>query len=154
MIIVRPYDRLLVKHSPFACGEEVLDRWLKEQAGQKERRDSTRTLLAVDEKEVRVAGYVTTTTYEVTPGDAHAAVGRRVAYPVPAVLIARLAVDLDYQGAGMGRLLLFETLERLERASHDIGSSWWSSTRSTRTPPASTSSTGFGASETTSSSCS
>lgn len=40
---------------------------------------------------------------------------------MPAVLLARLAVDRDYQGAGIGRLLLLDALRRFERASYDIG---------------------------------
>jgi predicted N-acetyltransferase YhbS len=36
-------------------------------------------------------------------------------------LLARLAVDRSYQGSGIGRLLLFDALARLERNSHDIG---------------------------------
>ena len=121
MIIVRPYSRELVKHSPFDCGEEPLNRWLAEQAGQKERRDATRTWLAADEAKVRVAGYFTTVTYELAPDEIGASLGSERRYPVPAVLIARLAVDRDYQGTGLGKLLLFDALQRLEQASHDIG---------------------------------
>jgi GNAT superfamily N-acetyltransferase len=121
MIIVRDFSRELVKHSPFACGESSLDRWLKEQSGQQDRRNGVRTFLAADEAAVRVAGYYSTVTYELTPEDAGETFGRIPRYPVPAVLLARLAVDRSYQGSGIGRLLLFDALARLERNSHDIG---------------------------------
>ena len=57
MIIVRGFSRELVKHGPFASGEPSLDDWLREQAGQHDRRNGVRTFLAADEAEVRVAGY-------------------------------------------------------------------------------------------------
>lgn len=121
MIIVRDFSRELVKHSPFTSGEPSLDDWLREQAGQQDRRNGVRTFLGADEAKVRIAGYYSTVTYELTPEDAGETFGRIPRYPVPAILLARLAVDRDYQGSGIGRLLLFDALARLERASHDIG---------------------------------
>lgn len=121
MILVRGFDRLIVKHSPFSCGEPELDVWLTEPAGQQDRRHGARTMLGLDEKEARVAGYYTTVTYELTPDEVGESLGRARRYPVPAVLLARLAVDRDYQGSGIGKLLLVDALHRLERASHDIG---------------------------------
>ena len=37
------------------------------------------------------------------------------------MLLARLAVDTRYQGSGLGKVVLFEALERLFRSSMDIG---------------------------------
>ncbi|RXR27932.1 N-acetyltransferase [Oerskovia turbata] len=121
MLISRPFDKLIVQHSEFDCGEPVLDDWLKNYASQNEKRDATRTFLLLDEKESCVAGYATTVTHRLDPHEASAALGRVRRYPLPAVLVARLAVDRRYQGSGVGRLLLIDTLQRLERASHDIG---------------------------------
>lgn len=42
-----PWDSRLDRAS-FDCGEPALNQWLREQAGQSERRDSARTFLAVD----------------------------------------------------------------------------------------------------------
>lgn len=121
MIIVRGFSKELVRHSPFDSGETSLDTWLKEQAGQHDRRNGVRTFLGADEAEVRIAGYYSTVTYELTPEVAGESLGRVPRYPVPAILLARLAVDTDYQGAGVGKLMLFDALQRLERTSHDIG---------------------------------
>jgi GNAT superfamily N-acetyltransferase len=121
VIIVRSFERTIVRHSPFDSGEPELDAWLKEQAGQQDRRDGARTLLGLDEARTRVAGYYTTVTYELRPDDVGTSLWKLRRYPVPAVLLARLAVDREYQGAGVGRLLLFDALSRFERASHDIG---------------------------------
>src|SRR4051812_25607769 len=121
MIIVRGFSRDLVRHSPFDSGEPSLDSWLRDQAGQQDRRNGVRTFLGADEAEVRIAGYYATVTYELTTEDAGETFGRVPRYPVPAILLARLAVDRDYQRSGIGKLLLFDALARLERTSHDIG---------------------------------
>ena len=42
-------------------------------------------------------------------------------YPVPAVVIGRLAVDLRGQGTGLGEILLLDTIRRVVRAGDTIG---------------------------------
>lgn len=121
MIVVRELDRALVRRSPFACGQPDLDRWLREQAGQQDRRHNVRTVVAVDDEADRVVGYHATRAYEVAPArdGVRGAAGRR--YPVPAVLIARMAVDLAYQGRGIGRLLLADALTRIAGVARQVG---------------------------------
>lgn len=121
MIIVRSFDASIVKGSAFDSGEVVLDDWLRNYAGQHEKTSTTRTLLALDEREVCVAGYVAMKTFELGPAEGASALLTKGRYPVPAMLIARLAVHKPYQGAGIGKLLLIEALERLDRISHDVG---------------------------------
>ena len=41
-------------------------------------------------------------------------------FPIPVCLIARLAVDRSEQGAGLGRSLLLDALQRSERASRSV----------------------------------
>lgn len=65
--------------------------------------------------------YYASPTYELSSEVVGESWGRARRYPMPAVLLARLAVDRDYQGAGIGRLLLLDALRRFERASYDIG---------------------------------
>jgi GNAT superfamily N-acetyltransferase len=42
-------------------------------------------------------------------------------YPVPAVLLARLAVDVSVQGRGVGTLLMQDAMERALSVSEEIG---------------------------------
>jgi GNAT superfamily N-acetyltransferase len=121
MFIVRPFTSDALKLHPFTCGEPELDDWLAHYAGQSERRDNARTMLLLDEHEGRVAGYYTMLTFELSVEEAESALGRARRYPVPATLIARLAVDSDYKGRGLGRFLLVQALERLAAASADLG---------------------------------
>jgi predicted N-acetyltransferase YhbS len=47
-------------------------------------------------------------------------VGKR-RYPVPAVLLARLAVDTGFQGCGVGSRLLLHALSQIAEASRHVG---------------------------------
>jgi predicted N-acetyltransferase YhbS len=111
----RRFDR-----SSFNCGNQDLDDWLKTKAGQQERANNTRTFLAVDG--LKVIGYYATTAYRLGLNEAAEmyGVGRR-AYPIPAVLLARLAVDAGSQGRGIGSKLLLHALSQIAEASRHIG---------------------------------
>lgn len=114
-----PFDRSIDK-SAFSSGKLDLDDWLRRYAGQSDRNDTTRTFLAVEQS--RVVGYYATKTIELGLDDAASAygVGKR-RYPVPAVLLARLAVDQSVQGSGLGKALLTDALSRIVEASYSIG---------------------------------
>jgi len=47
-------------------------------------------------------------------------VGKR-AYPIPAVLLARLAVDTGWQGCGIGSQSLLHALRQIAEASRHVG---------------------------------
>jgi GNAT superfamily N-acetyltransferase len=112
MLITRPFDSAALELHPFICGEPELDTWLARYAGQSEKQDNVRTTLLLDEQQGRIAGYYSMRTFELSAADGASATGRSRRYPVPAMLIARLAVDRDYQGHGAGRLLLFDAPQK------------------------------------------
>lgn len=62
----------------------------------------------------RIAGYYTLSATGIQAADLSDEMIRRLPrYPtLPAVLLGRLAVDLDYQGHGLGEMLLLTALER------------------------------------------
>lgn len=116
-----PFDKQWDR-SRFACGKPDLDEWLKTQARQAEDRNNARTFLAVDESEARVVGYYSTLTYRLDLDEVAVAFGSgRRRCPVPAVLLARLAVAGDCQGRGLGTELLRNALERIATAAEAIG---------------------------------
>ena len=121
MLIARPFSREALKLHPFTCGEPELDDWLARYAGQHERKDNARTTLLLDEEAGRIAGYYSMRTFELSAEDATTTLGRARRYPAPAMLVARLAVDVAYQGQGVGRLLLFDALQKLLAAAASIG---------------------------------
>lgn len=79
-----------------------------------------RTFLAVDG--TRVIGYYATTAYRLGLDELAEmyGLGKR-AYPVPAVLLARLAVDKAHQGNHVGAALLVHAMTEIARASRSIG---------------------------------
>ena len=69
-----------------------------------------------------VIGYYATTTYRLEPSEFATGMGagRRV-YPIPAVLLARLAVDAHWAGCGVGSQLLIAALRGAAEASVNVG---------------------------------
>ena len=105
----------------FACGEESLDRWLHRYAAQGERRDATRTFVALDEHGL-VRGYYTLVAAQIEHVEATEAVRKGLSrhFPIPVAILARLAVDKSTQGQGLGASLLNDALERICRAAQEV----------------------------------
>lgn len=106
----------------FDCGREQLDRWLCAYAGQGQRRDTARTFVVCRRGKTDVVGYYTLVASQVKQDEATSEVRRGTSkhFPIPICLIARLAVDHSEQGAGLGRSLLLDALQRTERASRSV----------------------------------
>lgn len=103
--------------SGFDCGNIELDRWLAAHAQASQKADLARTYLVMDTD--AVAAYVSLTTGSIRPEAAPKRYARGMPrYPIPTILIARLAVDRRYQRQGLGARLLAEAL-RLAVAASD-----------------------------------
>lgn len=114
-----PLDTARHDRSLFDCGNHALDRWLVEQAGQSQRRDGSRTYVLCDDEDV-VIGYYSLCASSLAAAEAPvtARLGR---HPIPAVLLARLAVDQGHQGRGVGSVLLLDALVTSVRVAEMIG---------------------------------
>lgn len=107
----------------FESGEGSLNVWLVRHSAAAGGAGSAKTYVVTDaEQEGRVVGYHALTGASLAHEDAteRAAVGMG-RYPIPAVLLARLAVDLSAQGPGVGALLLQDAMERAISVSEEIG---------------------------------
>jgi len=115
------YDSASHELADFACGEESLDRWLRRYAGQSERRDATRTFVAIDERQA-VRGYYTLVAGQLEQVEAIEAVRKGLSqhFPIPVAILARLAVDERSQGQGLGASLLNDAIERICRAAQEV----------------------------------
>lgn len=113
----------LSKHhdrASFDCGEESLNTYLRRHARQNDERGLSRTFVAVeDEGGCAILGYYTLSNGSVS--FEHLPAERLPRYPVPTVLVARLAVDKSQQGRGLGKVLLLDALRRSERVSQEVG---------------------------------
>lgn len=116
----------LAKHhrlDEFQCGEPALDEWLKRHARAAHASDSARVFVATLEDGETVVGYYALAAAQIAPEEATARTlrGQPRARPVPAILLARLAVDRQHQRAGLGRSLLQDVLLRCLEAAEAIG---------------------------------
>jgi len=106
----------------FHCGYAALDDWLKQRAGQFDRRDLARTYVAARSGESKVVGYYAIATHGVRredlPDDQAKGLPR---VDIPVVLLGRLAVDRSAQGCGLGSLLLLDALRRIELLAEQVG---------------------------------
>ncbi len=107
----------------FACGEPALDKWLKKHARAANASESARVFVVTTDDDAMVVGYYALAAAQVEPADAieRARKGQPSRRPVPAVLLARLAVDHRHQGGGLGRSLLQDVLLRCVEAADAIG---------------------------------
>jgi GNAT superfamily N-acetyltransferase len=106
----------------FDCGVESLNIWLTEHARQAAAGGSARVFVLVDAEQERVCGYYALAAAAV----AHEQATQRARkgqprHPIPAVLLARLAVDTSVQGRGIGAWLLQDAMRRALTASEEVG---------------------------------
>jgi GNAT superfamily N-acetyltransferase len=106
----------------FHCGKTPLDDFLHTLVSQYDKRKLGRTYVAVCPGDNRVYGYYTlasaSISFQILPAKAAKKLPR---HPVPAVLLARLAVDQTLQGVGLGKYLLIDALKRCVDLSGRLG---------------------------------
>jgi GNAT superfamily N-acetyltransferase len=106
----------------FDCGTESLDVWLKRHALQAVGSGAARVFVIEDADLGRVVGYHAVSAASVARDEATARAARGMArHPVPAVLLARLAVDRSVQGHGLGAWLLRDATLRALSAAEELG---------------------------------
>jgi len=106
----------------FSCGVHALDVWLCKHARTAAGAGSARTYVVVDTTQQRVVGYHALAAAELAHADATARVRKGMPrHPIPAVLLARLAVDRSVQGRGVGAFLLRDAMIRAVAASEEVG---------------------------------
>lgn len=118
---IQPLDR---RHdrSAFRCGHVLLDEFLRLRVTQYERRRLGKTIVAVQDGSTRVIGFATLAASAVAFANVPRGLSRTLpSHPVPVVLLARLAVDTDFQGRGIGEALLLDVLERAAALSEKLG---------------------------------
>ena len=105
----------------FACGEPALDHYLRRRASQDTRRRVARVFIAAGNSPDEVAGYYTLSAASFEKDELPADVAKRLPhYPVPTVVIGRLAVSRAFQGRRLGETLLLDAINRVVRASATI----------------------------------
>ena len=102
--------RLTEEHdlASFRSGQDALDRWLKDSALNAEKMGTARTRVWISPE--RVFAYYSLSPHVVSRSEIDRRVGRGSPDSIPAILLARLALDVSRQGRGEGSLLLVDAL--------------------------------------------
>jgi GNAT superfamily N-acetyltransferase len=115
VLLSKSHDR-----GAFDCGVSALNEYLKLYALQNQKKDAARTYVAT--KDNRIVGYYTlaygSVACDEVPPSVQASLAR---YPIPVILLARLAVDLRERGQGVGAGLLKDALIRTLQAAEIAG---------------------------------
>lgn len=115
--VVEPLDRGHDR-AAFSCGEPALDSYLRRQASQDVRRRVAQVFVALGDAPGQIAGYYSLSAASFEKEELPTELARRLPYyPVPAVVLGRLAVDLAWRGRGLGEALLIDAARRVLRAS-------------------------------------
>lgn len=106
--------------SGFGCGKPPLNQYLKKYARVNQANEISRTYVAT--RGLRVVGYYTLTFGSVSHDEATAKIKAELPqYPIPIILLARLAVDQKEAGKGLGKGLLKDALLRTVQAADIAG---------------------------------
>lgn len=106
--------------SRFDCGNEALNRFIKLYALQGQRASISQTYAALLGQ--TVIGYHTLVVGSVVHDDAPDRLKKGIPrHPVPVVILARLAVDNDWHGKGLGAGLVADAMRRVLQAADIAG---------------------------------
>lgn len=106
----------------FDCGNPNLNDYLKKYARQNHEKGIAKTFVAIAGESKKVAGYYTISSSTIEYGslpDSYRA--KLPSYPIPAILIGKLAVDISSQRQGLGGYLLADAATRALKISQELG---------------------------------
>jgi len=106
----------------FDCGRQELNDWLRQVARQHQEKGLSRTFVAtLDEAPNSICGYYALTLAELENRNLPEAWRKKLPRRIPGVKLGRLAVDKEFQGKGLGELLLVDALTRAQRIYQEAG---------------------------------
>lgn len=106
----------------FDCGRQELNDWLRQVARQHQDKGLSKTFVAIrEETPTRICGYYALTLAELENQHLPDAWRKKLPRRIPGVRLGRLAVDTQYQGKGLGELLLVDALTRARRIYTEAG---------------------------------
>jgi GNAT superfamily N-acetyltransferase len=108
--------------SQFQSGSGDLDLWLRQTAQQHQKRGISKTFVAVDDAApTRVLGFYALTACEVLTQELPTDLSKRLPRKIPGIRLGRLAVDRNFQGQGLGELLLMDAIRRSRLVLEHVG---------------------------------
>ena len=105
--------------SLFDCGNPLLNDWLKCRALANHSGGATRCYVVTQAN--AVVAYYAMSAGAVTASQATGKVKRNMPDPIPVLVLARLAIDQNFQNQGLGKALLKDAAQRAMRVARDVG---------------------------------
>ena len=106
----------------FDCGRQELNDWLRRVARQHQGKGLSKTFVAVrEDAPEQICGYYALTLAELENHHLPDAWRKKLPRRIPGVRLGRLAVDTQFQGKGLGELLLVDALTRAQRIYAEAG---------------------------------
>lgn len=103
----------------FDCGEISLNDWLKQRALKNDLTDASRTYVVCHEN--KVVAYYSLHLGSIQQSDAVRKIKRNMPNPIPAIVLGRLAVDINHQGRGLARALIKDMFLRAIKVAEIAG---------------------------------
>ncbi len=114
-------ERIAARHdlAGFACGDETLDHWLAGSALTADAMGTARTYVWSENNVV--VGYFSLCPHEARRDELPSKLSHGAPHSIPAILLARLALDRSLHGQGLGASLLLDALTRATDAIEIAG---------------------------------
>lgn len=109
----------------FACGKELLDRYIHHQASQDMKRKLSACFVWEDAETTLIKGYYTLSNHTIALDTIPEKWRKKLPQSyvsIPTTLLGRLAVDKRFQGKGIGQTLLVDALKRSYEIAKEVGS--------------------------------
>ncbi|MBP1617681.1 MAG: N-acetyltransferase [Bacteroidetes bacterium] len=109
----------------FDCGNELLNNYLKHQAGQDVKHKLSVCYVLIENSTDYIKGYYTLSNSSIPLSCFSEQTREKLPksyVSIPTTLLGRLAIDRKYGGQGIGKILLIDALKRSYGISHEIGS--------------------------------
>jgi GNAT superfamily N-acetyltransferase len=105
----------------FDCGKAALDEWLRNRALANQASGASRTWVVVEEGASDVVAYYASSTASIMRSSVPARVRRNQPEQIPAILLARMAVDRRHAGKGLGAALLKHFMLKALEVAQSVG---------------------------------
>jgi len=116
-----PLESKVHDRASFSSGTPELDRYIRRLASQDIKRNVARFFVATQADQPAICGYYSLSAASFRRDKLPKEQARRLPhYPIPSVLLGRLAVDNSMQGQGLGKFLLMDAMHRALMATQTV----------------------------------
>ena len=102
--------------SLFDSGEPALDDWLRQRAWSNQQIAASRTYVVCPHGSMQIVGYFALSMGQILGAEVVGSMRRNMPPQIPSLVLGRLAIDLAWQGNGLGRAMLYDVVRRALRA--------------------------------------